>query len=292
MASNLRPARGQHTVTKRVLKGFADSAGRLAVLDRAYGQRRLYSPGAGIFKTYFDTWDSRGAEERWNLFEVKFPAVLSHVKDRATTLDVETTSVLKDMLALHWLRSRGMVEARNQAVERTFRRYRRTALDMRPDELAAAFRQRTGLIATSRSELELIMNRIIDEFRENELGKFHSEQNSEYFKVARTRFEKLDLHLHHTATRDLTIGDSPVVITIDGRAGGGPHQSVGIMKASHIAMPIAPNVLVTLGTESPQTQLTDSEVNSYNDLQWSTFDTWIAAQPGGTADQRLKHAAN
>lgn len=240
---------------------------------------------------YFDSWDSRGAEERWNLFEVNFPAALSRVQDRTTTLDVKTVGVLKDMVALHWLRSRGIVEARHQAVERTFARYRKNASTMRPDLLAAAYKQQTGLVAASWSELELAVDRIIEDVRKNELGKWHSEQNSHYFEAARTRLEGLGLRVHYAATRDLAIGDSPVVITIDGRLGAGPHQDVGILKADHVAMPIAPNVLVTLGAKSPGLDLTDPEVDFYNDLQWSTFDTWIGACPGGTADERVQVAA-
>ena len=63
------------------------------------------------------------------------------------------------------------------------------------------------------------------------------------------------------------------------------------MKADHIAMPFTPNVLVTLGSTPPNTRLTNGEVDYYNDVQWSTFDTWIVARPGGAADQRLKGAA-
>ncbi len=103
---NIRPARGQHTVTERLLKGFAGRDGRLAVFDRAYGERRLRSPGAGIFTTDFDSWDSRGAEDRWNLFETRFPSALAQVESRADLSDSATVSTLKDMLALHWLRSR------------------------------------------------------------------------------------------------------------------------------------------------------------------------------------------
>lgn len=132
---------------------------------------------------------------------------------------------------------------------------------------------------------------MIDDAHKNELAKWHSQQNSEYFRAARTRFEQLDLHLHYAATSDLAIGDSPVITTIKGRAGAGPHQNVGVQRADHVAMPIAPTVLVTLGAAPPNTHLTDDEVDFYNHLQWSTYDTWIAARPGGTADQRLELAA-
>ncbi len=275
-----------------MLKGFAASDGRLAVFDSAHRQRKLRSPGAGIFTTNFDSWDSQGAEERWNLFEVKFPATLARVEDRTASSDAATIGVLKDMLALHWLRSRAMVEARNQAVERSFERYRKLAPDARPDHLAAALQQETGLIATSRSALEWTVDRIIKDVRTNELAKWHSQQNSEYFQTARSRFEQLELHLHYTSARDLAIGDSPVITIIEGRFGAGPHQNVGIMKADHVAMPISPGALVTLGARPPNAHLSDAEVDLYNDLQWSTFDTWIAARPGGTADHRLKLEAS
>lgn len=288
MAHNIRPARGQHTVTERLLKGFAANDGRLAVFDREYRQRRLRSPGAGIFTTNFDSWGSRGSEDRWNLFEVNFPAALAGVKDRTALSDPATVDTLRDMLALHWLRSRGMVRARGQAVNRTFGRYRLDAPDTRRDFLAEALRQRTGLIATSRSSLEWMADKLIGDVQANDLAKWHSRQNVEYFQAARTRFEQLDLHVHYAATRDLAIGDSPVITTIKGQPGAGPHQDIGVQRADHVAMPITPNVLITLGDNPPNRDLSDDEVDSYNDCQWSTFAVWIAARPGGAADERLK----
>ncbi len=192
------------------------------------------------------------------------------------------------MLALHWLRSRGMVRARGQAVNRTFGRYRLDAPDTRRDFLAEALRQRTGLIATSRSSLEWMADKLIGDVQANDLAKWHSRQNVEYFQAARTRFEQLDLHVHYAATRDLAIGDSPVITTIKGQPGAGPHQDIGVQRADHVAMPITPNVLITLGDNPPNRDLSDDEVDSYNDCQWSTFAVWIAARPGGAADERLK----
>ncbi|QWZ07816.1 DUF4238 domain-containing protein [Nocardioides panacis] len=291
MAHNIRPARGQHTVTERLLKGFAADDGRLAVFDREFRQRRLRTPGAGIFTTNFDSWDSRGSEDRWNLFEVNFPAALARVKNRAALMDPPTVDTLRDMLALHWLRSRGMVRARGQAVSRTFGSYRRDAPDTRPELLAEALRQRTGLVATSRSSLEWMADQMINDVQANDLAKWHSQQNLEYFQAARTRFQQLDLHVHYSDTRDLAIGDCPVVTTIKGRSGAGPHQDIGVQKADHVAMPITPDILITLGAEPPSKNLSDNEADYYDNLQWSTFEVWIAARPGGTADQRLKHEA-
>lgn len=288
MATNIRPVAGQHTVTARVLKEFADQDGKLAVFDGANRQRRLLSPGAGIFETSFDSYDSRGTEERWNLFETRFPAALQLVHDRTATNEPWAVEVLKDMLALHWTRSRGMTKARDAAAGRFFARHRHTNPDVRPDRLAAAFLQRTGLIASSRSELEWMNDKIIDEFQRHELAKFHSHQNAANFAAARTRFEALDFAIRYSTGKELAIGDCPVITTIDGRAGAGPHQDVGILKAGHIAMPITPHALAVLGVVPSADELLDNDIDRYNAFQWSTFDTWIAARPEGTADERLK----
>lgn len=202
MVHNIRPVRGQHTVTARLLKGFADSDGRLAVFDREFGQRRRFSPGAGIFKTFFDSWDSHGAEGRWGLFENNFPVALTQVTARTALGEPATVDTLRDMLALHWVRSRGMVKARDQAADRSFGRYQAEAPDARRRHLAEALRQRTGLVASSRSELEWVVDQMIGDVRGNDLAMWHSDRNEPYFQAARTRFEQLDIHLHYATTRD------------------------------------------------------------------------------------------
>lgn len=181
-----------------------------------------------------------------------------------------------------------MMEARDQAAERFFARYRRHAPDARSSELAEVLRQQSGIVAASRSALEWTTDRLIENAQINDLARWHSEWNSKYFAAARTRFEGLEIRIHHTAAKDLVLGDSPVVTTIEGRAGAGPHQGVGIQKTDHVAMPITPNVLITLGVTHPAIDLTDDDVDRYNKLQWSTYVTWIAARPDGTADERLK----
>jgi hypothetical protein len=275
-------------VTERVLKEFAAPDGRLAVFDRAYGQRRRFSPGSGIFTTNFDSWDSRGSEERWNLFENSFPQALTRLHSGSAASDVATVETMKDLLAIHWVRSNGMIAAREQAASRTFGRYQHTAPIERRNFLAEAFRQETGLVPATQSALEWMAERLVENVQSSEVPRWHSEQNLEYFQAARARFATLDLHIHRTASRDLVIGDSPVLTTVQGRIGAGPHQDIGILQADHVAMPVAPNILITLGNSSPNLALSDDEVDYYNNLQWETFQVWIAAKPDGTADERLK----
>ena len=181
-----------------------------------------------------------------------------------------------------------MMEARDQAAGRFFANYRRRAPDARSNELAKALRQRSGIIAASRSALEWTTDRLIEDARTNDVARWHSQWNTRYFATARARFERLEIQVHRTSAKDLVIGDSPVITTIEGRAGAGPHQGVGVQKADHVAMPVTPNVLVTLGVTHSATNLTDDDVDRYNELQWSTYVTWIAARPESTADERLK----
>lgn len=292
MTGDIRPVRRQHTVTERILRGFASPRGQLAVFDKAYRQRRLHSPGANLFVTEFDTWDSRGAEARWNLFEDKFPDALERVAQHTALADPRTVETLRDLVALHWLRSRAMMVAREQAATRFFNSYRRSAPDTRAEMLAETMRQTTGLHAASRSALEWTVDRLVAETQDADVPRWHSQWNVDYFAAARVRLGNLEIGIHHTAGRDLAIGDCPVITTITGRGGAGPHQNVGIQKADHIAMPITPDTLLTFGEVRPAMNLTGGDVEQYNDLQWSTYVLWVAARPNGTADARFQREAN
>ncbi|MDO3398074.1 DUF4238 domain-containing protein [Nocardioides sp. SOB44] len=291
MSQIIRPVKRQHTVTERLLKGFAGVDGRLAVFDRAYKQRRMHPPGAGIFVTEFDRWDSHGAEERWNEFENDLPVALARVAQGTALHHHDTVETLRAIVAVHWLRSRSMMRAREQALDRFLGRYRRAAPDTRAEFLAEAYRRRTGLIASTRSELEWTLDEIIKEVLGEDLDRWHSERDVEYLKIARGRLDQMPIRIHSATGADLVIGDSPVAITIDGRAGAGPHQNVGIEEADQIAMPIAPDTLITFGATNLASMLSDEDVAYYNELQWGTFEVWIAARPGGTGDQRLRSEA-
>lgn len=287
----IRPVKRQHTVTDRLLKGFAGSDGQLAVFDKAHRQRRMHPPGAGIFVTEFDKWDSRGAEDRWNEFENDLPGALDRVARGTALGHSETVETLRAIVAVHWLRSRSMMTAREQALDRFLAKYRRDAPDTRAEFLAEAYRQRTGLVASMRSELEWTLDELIKEVLGEDLDRWHSERNVEYLRIARAQLDQMPIRVHSAIGADLVIGDAPVATTIVGRGGAGPHQNVGIEKVDQVAMPVGPDTLLTFGTTDLASELSERDIARYNQLQWETFEVWIAARPGGSGDLRLKAEA-
>ena len=283
---NIRPVRNQHTVTKSVLKGFAGPSGTLAVYNAEHRVRQLKSPGAGIFTTRFDTYDSRGAEERWNGLETNFPPALVKVRARTALGDPATVSALKDLLALHWSRSRAIMISRDDAARTVLTESMRD-IWTHPGVLRKALRDKTGLEAAGWSELEWINATVHDQVFTANAPLWHSRKDVDNYNQARAHFEKSNLVLGFTDTRDLVICDSPVITTRKGMAGTGPHQGIALFDADHIAMPITPNVMLALGPKAEVVTLSDEIVEEYNRLQWLAHHGWVAARPGGVGDSTI-----
>jgi hypothetical protein len=291
MATNLRPADKQHTVTKRLLKEFSDSQGQLAVYERGHRTRQLRTPGAGIFTAQFDAFDSRGAEALWNQLETRFPRALSRVEARSALQDTTTVSTVKDILALHWARSRAIMEAREPITDQVIEDSKRHMLITRPDLLARGLKEEVGLVPASQADLAWINDVVHDRVVKQNRVKWHSDRNIENFRSARVYFDTLDVQVGYANGRDLVIGDCPVITTRHDRPGTGPHQGIALKEADHIAMPIMPGVVLGLGPETAILDLPDDVVDTYNDWQWKGHHTWIAAQPGGSGDLWLKEAS-
>jgi hypothetical protein len=288
--ASLRPAHGQHTVTKRILKEFTNPQGQLAVYEREHGRRQIRTPGAGVFMTQFDRYDSRGAEERWNLFEKNFPAMLRAVRARTALDDPAIVSTIKDLLAVHWTRSRGIMAARAVMTERLVDESKQRMLTTRPDLLAQGLREETGLLPASGSALEWINDRAHSRVVRDNEAKWHSDRDPINFAAARSHFERFQVQVGFSTGRDFIISDSPVITTRQDRPGAGPHQGVAIQEADHVAMPMAPHIVVGLGPDAMIIDVPDDVVALYNTWQWRAYDTWIAAKPAGTGDVTLRSA--
>jgi hypothetical protein len=287
VSSNLRPVSNQHTVTKRILKEYADSHGKLAVFDRTAGTRQLRSPGAGIFTTQFDLFDSRGAEERWNIFENRFPAALSRVRLRTALTDDRTVATLKDLIALHWARSTSIRVTQERIYAKVIEEHKRRLVKTRPDLLERALRNDVGLTAASHAELNWLSDKLHDRVATENTAMWNSQRDAVNFAAARSYIDKFAVQVGYAEGRDFLISDCPVLTTTQGVKGTGPHQGIGIKSANRIAMPIAPDLLLALGPEPAIHEMTNEVVDRYNQWQWEACVSWIAARPGGAADTTL-----
>lgn len=288
MPQNIRPVRRQHTVTKSLLKQFADRQGKLAVYERRVGKRHLRSAGAGVFTMEFDTYDSRFAEDRWNVLENQFPKAFQAARNRSALQDAKIVATLKDMIALHWARSIAIMVARERMFGDLVEKHKRDMLTNRPDLVARALKAEVGIVATTSSALDWMNDRVYERSVRENLARWNSGHDRDNFEAARRRAEKFEVQIGYARERDLVIGDCPVITTHEGHAGTGPHQGVAFGDADHIAMPISPSMVIALGSSPGIVNLDDAIVDLYNQFQWDGYHSWIAAKPSGPGDLTLQ----
>lgn len=258
----------QHTVTKSLLKAFSDTTGNVAVYNAERHLRQLKPPGAGIFTTKFDSYDSRGSEDFWNSFETNFPRAMQKIRQRSALDDPDAVGILKDLMAVHWARSPAIMVARDLAVDAMVEGSKRKMLDEHPGMVSRALRERTGLVVAPRSAMQWIVDTTHERVVDANQAMWHSQRNPVNFKAARDYFETLELQVAYVQSGDLVISDCPVITARNDRPGTGPHQGVALMDADHLVMPLAPDVLLGLGQASAVMNLMDEGVNFYNSLQW------------------------
>jgi hypothetical protein len=279
------PPRRQHTVSRVVLRRFASDK-RVSVYDR--DRDAIYSKGpGGIFQTYLDKHDPWSAEERWGKVEARIPWLYQVIDDGRLLAEPAAADVARDLVAMHWVRSPAM-RARSEIVRRQTVESRIQALAPETDLLAIGLRQEAGLIAAGDAGLQWFNRHVHEGVLRDSQEELNSDSLSRLYKGARTMLASRAVQVGHARQTDLMIGDSPVVTMRKGQSGVGPHQGVALGDASLICMPIDPHVLITLGLEPGETDLSEAAVCQYNAFQERGFIRWLGCRPGGTADAYMR----
>lgn len=279
------PIRRQHVVSRVVLRRFmADRT--LSVHDREVDS--IYRKGLnGVFHDYLDRHDSWAAEQRWAVTEAHMPRVYDLIDQRAVLDDADAIETLRDLLAVHWIRTPGIRALHRQLGAQVAARSR-AKYAQQPDFLVRAFTQRTGLQPTGVASLEWINAQVhataLHAIEEEEF----SSMLARAYSFARAVFARRELQIAYTRGADLMIGDAPVLTLKTGHTGTGPHQGVALAEAKVIVMPLSPTVLIGLGPQPATIALTDDEVRSYNSPQIQAATRWIGCHPGGLSDRWMR----
>jgi hypothetical protein len=281
------PPRSQHTVSRVVLRRFM-SKNRVSVFDRELQSIYPSSPKS-IFKLErFDAHDPLGSEARWQKVETQMQRVYRAIDERKILDDPRLLDVLYDLLAVHWVRSPALKMASEQVRDGVIAASH-TRLADRHELLGISFKQRTGLHPTGPEALAE-ENRRLHTLKPGVPEQWFSESLSRNFGRAQAEFRRSQIQIGYAPAggQDFMIGDAPVIIRKPGHDGFGPHQGVALGDVEEICMPIGPDVLVALGPEPGAIDLTESDVDRFNEFQIRSFVRWLGAHPGGRSDQQIR----
>ena len=281
----IRVPRKQHTVSRVVLRRFAWRE-RLAVYDRDKDVLGPKAPGGAFWTEHFDGHDPLGAEERAGAIESRIPKVLQQVDRRTVLDDRDAIAALIDLMALHW--------ARSPALRLAHERIKAAVIEDSKHKYAGqdavrgrAFTQRTGLHATSPSELAWINDKLHD-IAPAVAEQWWSDRSTLNFESARDIMGRHKLQVGYFDDPLLVIGDAPVIVRDSDATGYGPHQGIALGDAAEICMPISPTVLIALGPESRAVKLESSAAERFNEMQVRSFVRWLGARPLGQADSWIR----
>ncbi len=274
MPDAARHVPGQHVVSQVVLKQFAEPYGKkgevlLAALNREHPASKMTTGGPDKFGKVpdFVRFASGSAEELWHRTETRLHDVIEAVKRDGKVSSPADDAVIRDSIALHFVRSIS-TRAYHQQSWVEHREAARQRLRAQPRLLQQIHVHRFGWWTSDPERLEQAIDWFYGPLDAlvggDALFRYSLEER---VGRLRTGFRAFDLKILTARQRELLIGDVPVLAMREGHGGLGIFDGVGVANADEIVLPLTPHHLAVLGQGSGAADATDNEVERYNTLE-------------------------
>ncbi|WP_189219009.1 MULTISPECIES: DUF4238 domain-containing protein [Streptomyces] len=276
---------GQHIVSKVLLREWAAAVKHTTIehvqpYDLQHPKRRLNTrPPRGIGKIEnFVPWASTSLEIKWGLVERELPDALAAVKAGIALGQPRTAGILRDLIALHYIRSHHYREAFNRVFTEFLPRQREWLLTERADQLEAAYLQHTGRPAAGPEDLAAIADEIfslmLDQFHDGSLLRVRIEAS---FDQARQLMAQYSLEILETEEGEFLIGDNPA-LTVR-KEGDSLSHGMALLDSHTTVLPIGPHHMLALGPTPFYGRLAKSAVDKMNVLQIKAAREYVYTRP-------------
>lgn len=265
----------QHVVSKVILKGFAVPGARgkgwqLTPFDLHLGheQRTRGLDGCGKVANFLP-FASASAEQLWKSVEDRLhPAIdaarTGHLHDARSH-----TEAITDAVALHLVRSLRYRDIDRSIVTRTIVNVRQAALHSRKAMLETEFHRRHGLIAAGPEALAMLLEEPLSKWRAlDERGVLVRASMEAMFRRICEGLRPLAVEVWHVPlSYELLISDSPAFTFRYLEKGAVIEPNVAIGDSHGIALPLARDCLVVIGSTAKDDELPPDQVSLFNRLQ-------------------------
>jgi hypothetical protein len=241
----------QHVVSQVILRNFTekvDGAPRVGLYDAPAG--RAMSPvgvkDVGVVKNFLRV-DSAQAEKLWGQVETQLPAAAKAARTPDVVNQPEKLDVLRKAIALHYARASSTLDV----MERTWTTQREVTiqniLTRDRDLLARHFRRVRGAEPSDDDLVEFVREFGAGFSQLVESGAWARVRMEQLYDQVLEKAESWGVEVVLVPGGDLVVSDNPVVLTRKGddRRRAGNRMAVG--DANAIFLPVAPDVLVSLG---------------------------------------------
>ncbi|GAA2696817.1 MULTISPECIES: DUF4238 domain-containing protein [Actinosynnema] len=281
-----RHVRKQHLISQVLLRRFTwdkpPQGIALARVDIVRPDRRLdiVGPRTCGKADDFIKYASGSAEEMWSRIENAFPDALA-AADRGTILEYpELIEVIKDMVALHVVRSND-APAIHRAAWESNREGLRSQVRQHPELLRHYMDKETGFILSGTGWIETALDRLEAPIRAKyEEGFLFRILQERAYKKVRTLLGRRHLQFLNT-DQDFLIGDTPAVSVLHGKPDKiGLSDGVGIDVADSVVMPLGRRLYVATDSNNPAVgRVPKSTVDRLNRLQISAAKNEVYFHP-------------
>lgn len=281
--------RHQHVVSQVLLRRFGapnhNGGVELRVVALEYGRSRVRGvSGCGAIDDFVPA-GSASAEQLWQWVETLLGAALDSAEAGTLFADLEHQRVIKDALALHFMRSPHLLISHYQSAARTWAESRAAAIKAQRHHLEQHFFDTTGLHPAGVGALEVAFDDLarqrIDEILDGWTFRSRVEQNVDRM---RTWLAEYSIEVLRAAS-PLYISDAPVVLAAAQRTRTGLAGGLGLLDTEEILMPITPQLAVRLTAD--QTGYTDidaAQVDQLNVMQLTNAYRYLYGTPSSLVE--------
>ncbi|MER6274539.1 DUF4238 domain-containing protein [Streptomyces sp900105755] len=280
------PVKRQHVVSQVLLSQFATpirhTAGRHVQPHDLRNPRRASKArtprGVGWIED-FVPYVSASIEQTWNEVEQHLPETFAAVATGTALDDPDTLARLRDVIALHWVRSQHYRDMHKVIFRAFYQEHFSRFLNEDQALLQLAAWEKTGLLVTGREGLALHAERLLapmaDAYESGALFRVRIEAS---FSKARALLSDHGVQILHPEQGEFLIGDTPALTMR--RDGPMVSYNMAIGDAHSVILPISPKYVLATGPTSEYAQASPAVVDELNTLQICAARRYVYTRPG------------
>ncbi|MEU8789755.1 DUF4238 domain-containing protein [Streptomyces sp. NPDC048643] len=290
--------RHQHVISQVLLREFAMPGKRVSgrhvqPYDLRHPERRLKTraPRGVAQIENFVPFASASLEDLWGAVERELPNALDAVKAGDAFNDPHIGTVLRDLIALHYVRSQHYRELFHRLFVETYHEQRRWLLTDGAPRLQAAVLERTGLHTAGPQGLAARADEVLDvmmtTYHNGSLLRVRIEDS---FGKARQFISRTPLEILEPEDGEFLIGDNPALtvrhrddLLLYSMALGDAHSTV---------LPIGPRYMLALGPADRYATASKADVDRMNVLQIKASRRYVYTRPGSPLAPMIREVSH
>ena len=277
--------RRQHLVSRVVIARFSDQ-GQVMRFEFDSGKLEPRSPATCMYMPLFISAAPAAAEQLWGSVENRLPAALAAVDDASILSRPDCIATIKDCIAMHLARSKGMAWTREESLQRAAAKLKVEMMTNHRQWLLDRFRRRYGVVGVGFQAME----RAADDFIEQAAPLVNTAETfwasvRELFELFKAFFGKQQLEIASPESGEFLLGDFPAVALPKSQQPlGGPRWGVPVDEAATVVMPLGPKHLVGLGPAPRFESVFPADVDKLNQVQAMNAFHEVCFRPGASLD--------